>query len=113
MTTEPTPAPAVSSTAEGILQDIKVISGSLATATEDVSTAGLWSAICGFFTALPGIISLIKSFMNWLKIVSGNNPQAYIANLGKAFDQLASAQTQAQQQQADQTLAGDIGKMPS
>lgn len=114
----PAPSPVVTAAQDAgtvvtVVEDIGKMSGDIGSAAAAIGTAGIWSAICGFFTALPGIIALLTSMVNWIKAVGGDNPQAYIANLGKAFDQLAAAQTAAQQQAADQALASQIGKIPS
>lgn len=100
-------------TIQKIEADIEVISSAAASATTAVATAGTWSAICGVCTALPGIISLIRSFMGWVNAVSGNNPQAFISNLGIAFNQLANAKTQEDHANAAQNLASIVSKLPS
>ena len=108
MTTEDT-----TTTVSTILTDVETIATEGATAITDIGTAGAWSALCGFFTALPGIISLIQSFMKWINVISGNNPQAFISQLGQVFSQLASAKTQADQDAAAKNLAGLNTKLPT
>lgn len=96
-----------------ILGDIESIGTDVAQAATAVSTAGLWSAICGFFTALPGMVSMAQDFFKWLDAISGNNPQAFIAKIGPIFSQWANAKTQGDRDAATKNLASSIFNLPS
>ena len=108
----PTPATPDPTLAK-IETDLATIADGAAAAVTVIAKVNVWTAIMGFFTALPGIIALIRSFMGWVNAVSGNNPQAFISDLGKSFDQLANAKTEADHAAAASSLAGIIGKLPS
>lgn len=92
-----------------IVTDVGTITGAVA----KIATATTWTAIVGFFTALPGIIALVQNFMSWLNLISGNNPQALIKDFGNAFSLLSKAQTPEEKQNAASNLASVIGKLPS
>ena len=110
--TTPSPSDPVS-TASQIESDIATITSDVAQAATTITKANAWTAFVGFFTALPGIVSLIREFMTWINAVSGNNPQAFIANLGQAFSQLANSKTEEDHANAAKNLAGIISKLPS
>ena len=93
--------------AQQILSDIETVTGAVAEATNIVAKASLWTAIIGFFTALPGIVDLIQKFM----AITGNNPQAMVSALGDAFSKIESAKTTQENSDAAQTLASAIGKL--
>jgi hypothetical protein len=94
-----------------IIQDVEVVSTAVASAATTVATANWWTALCGLLTALPGIVSLAKSFFNWMAVIGGDTPQQFIAQLGNAFDQLAAAKTLEDKQNAAQSIAKAIGNI--
>lgn len=71
------------------------------------------AAILGFFQALPQLLTMISSFMVWLKQVSGNDPAGFIVKAGTAFDQLNKAQTQQEHADAAKALADLVSNLPS
>jgi uncharacterized membrane protein HdeD (DUF308 family) len=109
----PTPSPDLVSKASQIESEIEVITSNIATAVTVVAKANVLTAIIGFFTALPGIVRLIQQFMSWVNAVSGNNPQAYISNLGVIMSQLSTAKTKEERSNAAQSLSDLISKLPS
>ena len=115
MTTAPaTPSPDPSLTA--IEQDIQTVADSAAavasTIAKDTTVTG-WQAFKEVCVALPGMVALIRSFISWVNAVSGNNPQAFIAQLGQAFSQLANAKTQEDHANAAQALAAAVSRLPT
>ena len=110
--TTPTPVdPAV--TASNIASDIGTIADDVAQAAVTVTTANAWTAVVGFFTALPGIVVLIENFTGWLNQVSGNSPGTLIAELGEAFSKLAAAKTEQEKSDASQNLSNLISRIPN
>lgn len=71
------------------------------------------SAILGFLSALPQLLSMIQSLMTWLNHVSGNDLQGFIVKSGQAFDQLAQAKTEADHAAAAKNISDLIRGMPS
>ena len=67
-----------------------------------------FSAIIGFLTALPDMVSLVTRFISWVNQVSGNNPQAWIKNIGVAFDALRAAETTEEKLLAAKSIADTI-----
>lgn len=102
----------IAAQATTIATNIETITTDVATAAADITTASLWTAILGFFTALPGIVALIRDFMAWVNKISGNNPQAFISDVGTAFSKLANAKTQDDYASAAQGLSSVISKLP-
>lgn len=88
-----------------VLKDVATIADDVVAAAAVVSTVSVWTAILGFFTALPGIIMLIQQFMGWLNTISGSNPQVLISELGQTFSQLNAAKTQEDRLNAAKNLA--------
>lgn len=111
MTTPPPNNPPT--TAQQTAQDIQSIISDVAVAGTIITKANVWTAIIGFFTALPGIVNLMLQFVQWFNKVSGNNPAAFIAKNGPIFAQLFNAQTEADRETAAQNIANAIRRLPS
>jgi hypothetical protein len=65
------------------------------------------SAILGFFTALPQLLSLINQLMTFL----GPNPGARIAQIGNAFDLLNQAKTPEDKTAAAKAIADSLAAL--
>jgi hypothetical protein len=78
-----------------------------------MTAAAILAGLTAFFQALPDLIKAFTSIGTWLNKVSGNDPAAFIVKLGTALDQLNSAQTQEDKQNATQSIADLIHKLPS
>ena len=96
-----------------IATDIATITTGIAGAITIVSKVNTWSAICGLFTALPGLVQLGLQLMSWIKSISGDNPQAFISNLGQNFALLTAAKTQEERSNAAKKLADSISNLPN
>lgn len=94
-----------------IIQDVEEVSTVVASAAATVSAVSWWTALCGLCTALPGIVQLILAFMAWWKTVSDNNPQAFIADLGAAFQQLQNAKSPKDKSNAASAISGIIARL--
>ncbi len=70
------------------------------------------AAITGFLSALPQLLSMIQSLMNYINKASGNDPAGFISKAGQAFDQLANAQTQEAHADAAKSLANLLSGLP-
>jgi hypothetical protein len=112
-TSTSTSAATAESEAAAIVSDVEQIAANVASATAEIATPTLWTAIMGFFTALPDLAKLALALMNFLNRISGNNPKAAIATWGQFFSQLASAKTQGDYENAAQKFADSINKLPS
>lgn len=110
---EPNKKNQIEQTAAQIADDVQKITGSVAAAAATITRANLWTAIIGFFTALPGIIQLIQGFMRWVNAVSGNNPQAFISDLGKAISAVSNAKTKEEHENAAKNLSDLVHRLPS
>lgn len=71
------------------------------------------SALIGFFTALPQLLILIKSAMEWINKTSGNDPAGFAIKLGSAFDDLSKAKTPEDHLDSAKAIADLIAGMPS
>lgn len=74
-----------------------------------MTAAEIVSAIVALCNALPELVQ----FGAWIEKIAGDDPAAFVAQLGSAFDQLNSAQTEQEKQNAAQNLANLIHKLPS
>lgn len=92
--------------------DVETIVGDVAQAADVISKASLWTAIIGFFTALPGIVQLIQQLWSWANTVSGGNPGTLISNFGSAMGDLTSAQTQEDRDAALSEITNLFPKLP-
>lgn len=63
------------------------------------------SAILTFLKVFPDLVALLKEAMSFLKKISGDDPQGYLKDLGLAFAQLNTAQTQEERTNAAKALA--------
>lgn len=77
------------------------------------------AGIIALLTALPGIVKLLenlgpdlvvigKNFGTWVNHVTGNDPQGVIKRVGAAMSQLSAAKTEAERQDAAETIAKAI-----
>jgi hypothetical protein len=113
VTTTPTPTPpAPATTASNIADDVTTILDDGAAAMDTITTASLWTAVIGFFTALPGIIALIQDVWSWANKISGGNPGTLIANAVTGIRALLNAKTTEDTQSATQNLANLFNKLP-
>ena len=88
-----------------ISDDISTITGGVAQAVQIIDKVNLWSAILGFFTALPGLVSLLQNFMTFVNRASGNNPQAFISKISQAIGQLNDAKTDQEHVDASKAIS--------
>jgi len=94
-----------------IVSDLEAAAEGLATATETITKASLWSAIIGFFTALPGLVILAQQFMTFVNNISGNNPKEFISKLGLIMTDLNSAKTPEEKTNAAKNLSSFVSKL--
>jgi hypothetical protein len=77
-----------------------------------MTAAAILSGLTAFFTAIPTLYKAAVSIGTWLNKISGNDPAAFVAKLGVAFDQLNSAETLADKQAATKSLTDLVSKLP-
>jgi hypothetical protein len=114
--TDPTQTPSPSNapiTGPNLTQDLETIVADGAQAFAAVGSANLWTAIVGFFTALPGLVQMALAFWGWVNKVSGNNPGTLIANFGAALGKMQAAETQADRDAALQSISDLFPNLPS
>jgi hypothetical protein len=107
-----TPSQDAATNAAKITADIMTVTDALAAAAAMVTEPTAITAIEGFFTALPTLLSFMVEFNKFITLVSGGNPQAYVANLGTVMAQWNSAVTEKEKQDAAQNLANSIRNLP-
>jgi len=95
-------------TEQKIATDIANITGGVSQAITIISKVNTWTAICGFFTALPGLLTLAVQVINFLKSTFGTNWQSKVIELANALGDLNNAKTVEEKQNAAQALAKSI-----
>lgn len=113
MASDPTSQPSVSMSAATIVSNIASITTGVASFVAQVSTANVWTALLGLATAAPEIASIVISIMQEINKITGNNPAAFIAKNGPMFVSLLQAKTTEDRQNAANSLASAIGKLPA
>lgn len=58
------------------------------------------SAILGFFSALPEMISLFRDTFNFIKSIVGDDPKKFMKDMSYAIDDLNKSTTQKEKQDA-------------
>jgi hypothetical protein len=113
-TTTPTTSTgtAAASSAETLATNLENIVASLSTALSMITEPTALTAVEGFFTALPTLLTFMVEFNKFITLVSGGNPQAYVANLGTVMAEWNAATTETEKQNAAQNLANSIRGLP-
>lgn len=70
------------------------------------------AALLTFLQAVPDIVKLLGELMTWLNHVSGNDPQGWIKKVGATMNQLNSAQTEKERQDAAKAVADAVAGLP-
>jgi hypothetical protein len=72
----------------------------------------VWTAVIGFFSALPEIISNIKKFAVWINQVSGNDIPGFLNRTSEAFMKLDKAKTEVEYEEAARAIRDAIRRRP-
>src|ERR1035437_3293228 len=97
----PVPVSDITTKASQIASDIQVITTGVAQAVTIVSKLSTWTAICGFFTALPGLVSLILQLIEVFKVT----PAQKIMDIANAMTLASKAKTVQEKTDAAKILA--------
>ena len=71
------------------------------------------SALVGFFSILPQLVTLLSQIFTYIQKASGNDPAGYVSRLGGAFAQLNQAQTDDEHAAAAKAIAMALASLPS
>ena len=91
-----------------IESDIANITGGISQTITIISKVNTLSAICGFFTALPGLVNLILQLIELFK----TTPAERISDIATALTQISKAKTVEEKQNAASKLAGVLNSLP-
>lgn len=69
--------------------------------------AGIW----GFLSALPELIGLIKTLIDWINKISGNDPAGFLLKTSAAFNQLNAAKTEEEYRASAKAIADAIASI--
>lgn len=72
----------------------------------------MFTAILGFLSSLPEILSTIKQIAAWLNKVSGGDPKGFIVKVGAVMAQLNKAESHEERQDAAKAIADLIARLP-
>jgi hypothetical protein len=105
----PTPPTPAQVTEQKIATEVEQITGEVAEAINIVSKVNTWTAVCGFFTALPGLTNLMLQMIDLFKTL----PPQYYSQLAASVTQIKSATTIQEREDGAKKFAASINDLTS